>query len=58
LAECVQESRKVSLDLLFATQRPNQLNKTITNEVMEAVCFALAGPTAVTTTVGLDVPQK
>lgn len=58
LAECVQEGRKVSLDLMFATQRPNVLNESITNEVTEAVCFALSGPNAVRTMAGLDVPEE
>ena len=58
LAECVQEGRKVELDLIFCTQRPNRLNEAITNEVTEAVCFALGGPNAIKTMSGLDVPES
>jgi hypothetical protein len=58
LAVCVQEGRKVGLDLMFCTQRPNQLNESITNETTEAVCFALGGFNALKTMEGLDVPLE
>ena len=41
LAECVQDGRKVGLEMMFATQRPNKLNGSITGEVTELVCFRL-----------------
>ena len=56
LAEIVQEGRKAEIDVMFATQRPNRMNESITGEVTEAVCFALAGQNAIKTMEGLDIP--
>jgi hypothetical protein len=41
LAECVQTGRVRGLDMMFATQQPQRLNGSITNEVTEAVSFLL-----------------
>lgn len=41
LAECIQTGRVRGLSCMFATQRPNKLNGSITNEVTECVSFRL-----------------
>jgi len=46
LAECVQTGRVRGLSCIFATQRPNKLNESISNEVTEAVCFRTQGSNA------------
>lgn len=46
LANCIQTGRKRGLGMAFATQRPNRLNESITNEVTECVCFRLQGVNA------------
>ena len=43
LATCIQTGRKRGLGMAFATQRPNRLNESITNETTELVCFRLQG---------------
>lgn len=49
LAECVQDGRKLGLEMMFATQRPNKLNGSITGEVTELVCFRLQESNALAT---------
>lgn len=46
LAECIQTGRVRGLDCMFATQRPNKLNESITNETTELVAFRLQGKNA------------
>ena len=46
LATCIQTGRKRGLGMAFATQRPNRLNESITNETTELVCFRLQGEDA------------
>jgi len=46
LAECIQTGRVRGLDCMFATQRPNRLNESITNETTELVSFRLQGGNA------------
>ena len=48
LATCIQTGRKRGLGMAFATQRPNRLNESITNETTELVCFRLQGENALT----------
>ena len=43
LQACVQTGRVRGLDLLFATQRPNRLNETLSGELTESVCFRIGG---------------
>lgn len=58
LAECIQTGRVRGLDCLFATQRPNRVNESITNEVSELVAFRIQGTNALKAlqNLGLD-PQ-
>lgn len=46
LANCLQTGRKRGLGMIFATQRPNRLNESITNESTEMICFRLQGGNA------------
>lgn len=43
LAMLVQEGRKIELETVFVTQRPNRLNESILGEVTECVTFAMTG---------------
>lgn len=43
LAMLVQEGRKIGLETVFLTQRPNRLNESILGEVTECVAFAMTG---------------
>lgn len=43
LAMLVQEGRKIGLETVFLTQRPNRLNESILGEVTECVTFPMTG---------------
>ena len=58
LANCIQPGRIRNLEMMFATQRPNRLNETITNEVTELVCFRLQGVNALKRVADLGAPWK
>ncbi len=56
LAECIQTGRVRGLDCMFATQRPNRLNESVTNEVTECVTFRLQGANALRVVGELGAP--
>lgn len=58
LANCIQTGRIRNLEMMFATQRPNRLNETITNEVTELVCFRLQGVNALKRVADLGAPLE
>lgn len=58
LAAIVQEGRKVGLEPVFLTQRPNRLNESILGEVTECVAFPLTGERGLLKVVNTcDVPE-
>jgi hypothetical protein len=58
LAECVQTGRVRGLSSMFATQRPNRINESITNETTELVCFRLQGANALRVVQELGAPAE
>jgi len=47
LATCCQDGRSRGIEMIFATQRPNRLNESITNEATEIILFRLNGSRAI-----------
>lgn len=58
LAECVQTGRVRGLSSMFATQRPNRINESITNETTELVCFRLQGANALRVVQEMGAPAE